>query len=118
MKKEAATQAEATRERDDKHPHRRKVQVAIHKTHAPHKKIIVKRTAGKHISVFERRWPRKGLSLNERNQVTVGDFVYKKSKGRGKLAGKWYKLRRGEKLEDAIKNRGLEAVLVDYPSNQ
>jgi hypothetical protein len=118
MSKEATTQAEATREPHDKHPHRRKAQVAIHKTYAPRKKILVKRTAGKHITVFERAWPRKGLPLSERNQVTIGDFVYKKSKGRGKLAGKWYKLRKGEKLEDIIKDRGLEAVLVDRPPNE
>jgi len=49
--------------------------------------------------------------------VTKGEVVYKRSDAHegSPLYGKWYKLRKGESAEDAIKNRGLEGVLVDSP---
>jgi len=102
---QADAQGEMTHNKDDKHPHRRKVQVAIHRTSSPRKKLLATRTTGKHVTVFERRYPRKNLPLSEKSQVTIGEFVYKRSKARedSPLCGKWHKYRKGE-------NRILETV--------
>jgi len=66
--------------------------------------------AKKHVTFFTIRKRKKGLPLSERNQVTVGEFVYKRSRARlgSPLYGKWWKRRKGEK----------EAVLVDSPPVQ
>jgi len=122
MSKQSDAKGELTWNPHDKHPHRRKVQ----RTKAERKflggRVKPMRLgavhARKHLSVFPIRERRKGLPLSERNQVTIGEFVYKRSRGRlgSPLYGKWYKLRKGESAKEAIAREGsLEAILVDSP---
>jgi len=81
------TQGETTFDPHDKDPHRRKVQIS-----KPNKSFV-----------------RKPKPKRPRNQVTIGEFVYTRSKARAgsPLYGKWYKRRKGESL--------IESVIVDSP---
>jgi hypothetical protein len=73
-----------------------------------------KRVAKKHVTRFPVKERRNNLPRSERNQVTIGEFVYKRSKGHAGLSGKGYKLYKGEKVEDAIRMRGVKEVIVDW----
>jgi hypothetical protein len=97
-------EGELTPNAHDKHPYRRKVQ----RTKAE-KRFVGRRAqpvrlgavaAGKHLTIFPIRERRKGLPLSERNRVTVGEYVYKRSKARpgSPLYGKWHKYRKGENI--------------------
>ena len=107
MSKHADTQGETTFNPHDKDPHRRKVQIS------KSDKLFVRKEpkrlgavrAGKHLTFFSIRKRRKGI----RNQVTIGEFVYTRSKARegSPLYGKWHKRRKGESIK--------EAILVDSP---
>lgn len=106
MGKQADTQGETTFNPHDKDPHRRKVQISKSDELFVRKpKRLGAVAAGKHLTVFPIRERRKGV----RNQVTIDEFVYTRSKARGgsPLYGKWYKLRKGESVK--------EAILVDSP---
>lgn len=119
MSKESSTQAETTYDPHDKDPHRRKVHISkpnelfVRKKPEPKRLGAIK--AGKHLTVFSVKKRRKGI----RNQVTIGEFVYKRSKARlgSPLYGKWYKLHKGETITEAIKNRRLDTILVDSPES-
>jgi len=117
MSKQTDTQGQTTYNKDDKHPYRRKVQLAKENVSIPIKTMTVTIVpkGRKYVYSYKRRYPRKNLPLREKSQVTKGEFVYKKSNARegSRLHGKWYKLYKGESIEDAIKKRGEEAVLVD-----
>jgi hypothetical protein len=116
---QADTQGQTTYNKDDKHPHRRKVQRAKQDVPAPVKTmtVTIAPQGRKYVYSYERRYPRKNLPLSEKSQVTIGKVVYKKSNARedSPLHGKWYKLYKGESIEDAIKKRGEKEVLVDSP---
>lgn len=121
MSKQTDVEGQTTRNMDDKHPYRRKVQRA--KTNElflkkPQRIRAVK--AKKHLTISPIKERRKNLELNERKQVTRGEFVYKRCETSG-YKDKWYKLYKGEKREDAIKIRGhghIEAILVDSPPKE
>jgi hypothetical protein len=110
----SADLGELTKDIHDDEPHRRKVQTAkTDESFLGKPRRIGAVVAKKHMTIFPIRERRKGVT----NQVTKGEFIYKRSDARedSPLYGKWYKLRKGENAEDAIKNRGLEGVLVDSP---
>ena len=116
-RRQASTQGEVTSDPHDKGPHRRKVQTAKSDESFVRKpKRLGAVVAKKHVTVFPIRERRKGV----RNQVTIGEFVYKRSDARegSPLFGKWYKLHKGESVEEAIHTRGKEAVIVDSPPVQ
>jgi len=113
MSKQSDTQGQTTHSEDDKHPHRKKVQIAETDESSLKKSRIGAVRAKKHITIFPMRERRKKLPLSERKQVTIGEFVYKRSKGHLRLEGKWYKLYKGENVADAIRKRGEKEVLVD-----
>ncbi len=105
MSKQTDTQGQTTQNKDDKHPHRRKVQIAkTDESSLKKPQRIGAVQAEKHITIFPIRERRKNLPLSERSQVTIGEFVYKRSKARvgSPLYGKWYKLQKGKSLEDAV----------------
>jgi hypothetical protein len=117
VKKQASRQGETTHNKDDKHPHRKKVQIVkSNRSFVRKPKRIGAVAAKKHITLFTIRERRKGV----RNQVTIDEFVYKRSNARegSPLYGKWYKLHKGESVEEAIHTRGKEAVIVDSPPVQ
>jgi len=105
VSKQTDAQGETTFNPHDKDPHRRKVQLSKStesSVRKPSRTGAVK--AKKHVDVFSIRERRKNLPLTERNQVTIGEFVYKKSKSQyPPLYGKWHKHRKGD-------NRILETV--------
>lgn len=108
MSKQTDAQGETTFNPQDKDPHRRKVQLSkstessVRKLTKPSRIGAV--AAKKYVAVFSIRERRKNLPLTERNQVTIGEFVYKKSKSQyPPLYGKWHKHRKGD-------NRILETV--------
>jgi len=105
MSEQSDAQGEATFNPHDKEPHRKKVQISK----SP--ELFVKKpkrlravVAKKHLTVFPISERRKNLPLSERSQVTMGEFVYKRSKARkgSPLYGKWYRLHKGESLEHAV----------------
>jgi hypothetical protein len=113
MGKQSDAEGELTSDAHDRHPYRRKVQRTKTEKRFYGRKTEPVRlgavTAGKVLTIFPIRERRRGLPLSERNQITIGDYVYKRSKARSgsPLYGKWYKIRRGQSLS--------EAVLVDFP---
>jgi len=114
MSKQSETQGQTTHNKDDKHPHRKKVQIAkTDESSLKKPQRIGAVQAKKHITIFPMRERRKNLPLSERKQVTIGEFVYKRSEGHLGLSGKWYKLQKGENVADAIRKRGEKEVIVD-----
>ena len=113
---QADTQGQATYNKDDKHPHRRKVQRAKPDVPIPVKTmtVTIAPKGRKYLYRYKRRYPRRNLPLSERKQVTIGEFVYKKCETFGHR-DKWYKLYKRESITDAIRKRGEKEVLVDLP---
>jgi len=111
---QADMQGQATYNKDDKHPNRRKVQCAKQDVPTPVKTmtVTIAPEGRKYLYRYKRRYPRKNLPLSERKQVTTGGFVYKKCETFGHR-DKWYKLYKGESITDAIRKRGEKEVLVD-----
>lgn len=111
MSKQSDAEGELTYDPNDKHPHRRKVKMTKTEETFHRRKVKPVRlgalVAGKHLTIFPISERRKGLPLSERSQITIGDYVYKRSRARpgSPLYGKWYKRRKGER----------EAILVDSP---
>jgi len=103
MSKQKDEQGETTFNPHDKKPHRRKVQVSKPVESSVRKPYRLGAVAAKkHITIFPIRARRKNLPISERSQVTIGDFVYKRS--RSQLGyGKWHKYRKGD-------NRILDTV--------
>ena len=63
--------------------------------------------AKKHLTIFPVRERRKNLPLSERSQITIGEYIYVRSRAvaGSPLYGKWYKKRKN----------GTEIEIVDYP---
>lgn len=114
MSEQTDTQGQTTYNKGDKHPYRRKVQLAKKNVPTPIKTmtVTIAPKGRKYVYSYERRCPRKNLPLSERKQVTIGEFVYKRCKTFG-YEDKWYKLYKGEKVDDAIRKRGEKEVIVD-----
>jgi hypothetical protein len=115
-KKQASTQGEVTSDVGDKDPFRRKIQtIKSAELFGKKPKQLGAVAAKKHVTVFSVNERRKDV----RNQITIGNFVYKRSGARvgSPLYDKWYKLYKGESVEEAIKRRGKEEVIVDSPPN-
>lgn len=99
--KQKDAQGETTFNPHDGEPHRRKLQLSKSpELFAKKPKRLGAVVAKKHLTIFPIGERRKNLSLNERSQVTIGEFVYKRSKARvgSPLYGKWHKYRKGENL--------------------
>jgi len=114
--KQASMQGEVTSDINDKDPHRRKVQTAKSGKSFARKKRLGAVAAKRHVTIF----PLKERRKNVRNQIMIGKFVYKRSGARkgSPLYGKWYKLHKGENVEEAMHRRGKEVVIVDSPPRE
>jgi hypothetical protein len=112
-KKQASTQGEVTSDVGDKDPFRRKIQTIKSALFAKKPERLGAVATKKHVTIFSISERRRGV----RNKITTGNFVYKRSGARkgSPLYDKWYKLYKGESVEEAIKRRGKEAVIVDLP---
>lgn len=99
--KQKDAQGETTFNPHDREPHRRKVQLSKSpELIAKKPKRLGAVVAKKHLTIFPIGERRKNLPLSERSQVTIGEFVYKKSKARvgSPLYGKWHKYSKGENV--------------------
>jgi len=102
---QSVAEGELTSNSHDKHPYRRKVQRTKAEERFLGRRVEPVRLqarlspSGKVLNIFPVRERRKGLPLSERNQVTIGEYVYKRSRSLySPLCGKWHKYRKGENI--------------------
>lgn len=102
MSKQSDKEGQTTLNPHDGEPNRRKVQLSK-SVESPVKKInsepyrIGAVAAKMHVTVFAIRARRKNIPLDERRQITIGEFVYRRH------GSKWDKYRKGDnKILDTV----------------
>ena len=96
MSRQSDKEGQTTFDPHDKDPYRRKVQLSK-PTEPPVKKLDSEQyrigavAAKKHVTVFTISARRKNIPLDERRQITIGEFVYRRQ------GSKWGKYHKGDK---------------------